>query len=62
LTWLGLSNPYKGLRPFESADRRDFYGREDLINKMVGRLAESDPYARFLAVVGPSGCGKSSLG
>jgi len=61
LTGPGLTNPYKGLRPFETADCRDFYGREDLIEKLVGRLAESDPYARFLAVVGPSGCGKSSL-
>jgi len=61
LTGAGLTNPYKGLRPFESADSRDFYGREDLVEKLVGRLAESDPYSRFLAIVGPSGCGKSSL-
>ena len=61
LIGVGLTNPYKGLRPFETADSRDFYGREDLVEKLVGRLAESDPYARFLAVVGPSGCGKSSL-
>ncbi len=61
LTGVGLTNPYKGLRPFETADSRDFYGREDLVEKLVGRLADCDPYARFLAILGPSGCGKSSL-
>jgi WD40 repeat protein/serine/threonine protein kinase len=61
LAGLGLINPYKGLRPFETADSRDFYGREELVEKLVKRLAEKSPYARFLAVVGPSGCGKSSL-
>ncbi len=61
LTGVGLTNPYKGLRPFETADSRDFYGREDMVEKLIGRLAESEPYARFLAIIGPSGCGKSSL-
>jgi len=50
-------NPYKGLRAFQSADNRDFFGRESLVEKLVKRLGE----ARFLAVVGPSGSGKSSL-
>ena len=53
-------NPYKGLRPFGEADARDFFGRGDLVRRMVARLREAGPEARFLAVVGPSGGGKSS--
>lgn len=56
-----ITNPYKGLRAFEEADATDFFGRETLINQLVGRLSESGEYARFLAVVGPSGSGKSSV-
>ncbi len=54
-------NPYKGLRPFEAADFRDFFGRDRLIKRLVQRLGESGEWSRFLAVVGPSGSGKSSL-
>ncbi|MGD2049071.1 MAG: LuxR C-terminal-related transcriptional regulator, partial [Chloroflexota bacterium] len=54
-------NPYKGLRPFEAADSRDFFGREALIEELIDRLQEMDERARFLAVIGPSGSGKSSL-
>jgi hypothetical protein len=64
-----LENPYKGLRPFGEADADDFFGRETLIQELLGRIAEvGDPAAgskqdltRFLAVVGPSGSGKSSV-
>jgi WD40 repeat protein/class 3 adenylate cyclase len=52
-----VSNPYKGLRAFEEGDAPDFFGREDLVELLVRRLAET----RFLAVVGPSGSGKSSV-
>lgn len=52
-----VRNPYKGLRPFEEADAANFFGREDLTDTLVRRLAET----RFLAVVGPSGSGKSSV-
>jgi WD40 repeat protein/DNA-binding SARP family transcriptional activator len=55
------TNPYKGLRPFQEADAADFFGREALVQRLVARLSEDDPQARFLAVVGPSGCGKSSV-
>jgi WD40 repeat protein/DNA-binding XRE family transcriptional regulator len=63
-----LENPYKGLRAFGEADADDFFGRETLIQELLGRMAEAgDPttgagqeLARFLAVVGPSGSGKSS--
>jgi WD40 repeat protein/transcriptional regulator with XRE-family HTH domain len=64
-----LENPYKGLRSFGEADADDFFGRETLIQELLGRIAEvGDPAAgskqdltRFLAVVGPSGSGKSSV-
>ena len=64
-----IDNPYKGLRAFDEADADDFFGRETLIQDLLGRLAEVDnpeagarqDLARFLAVVGPSGSGKSSL-
>ena len=52
-----VANPYKGLRAFEEADAADFFGREGLVELLVGRLAGT----RFLAVVGPSGSGKSSV-
>ena len=54
-------NPYKGLRAFLEADALDFFGRERVSERLVHRLAEPDPAARFLAVVGPSGSGKSSV-
>ncbi|MBL8055187.1 MAG: protein kinase [Anaerolineales bacterium] len=56
-----LVNPYKGLRPFEAADEADFFGRQALVKRLLGRLAEAGPAARCLAVVGPSGSGKSSV-
>jgi WD40 repeat protein/DNA-binding SARP family transcriptional activator len=54
-------NPYKGLRAFTEADARDFFGRRELIHRLLARLNEADPGSRFLAVVGPSGAGKSSV-
>jgi WD40 repeat protein/class 3 adenylate cyclase len=49
--------PYKGLVPFGAGDADVFFGREQLVEELVGRLDE----APFLAVVAPSGNGKSSL-
>jgi WD40 repeat protein/class 3 adenylate cyclase/energy-coupling factor transporter ATP-binding protein EcfA2 len=49
--------PYKGLVPFEADDTDIFFGREQLVEDLAGRL-ETAP---FLAVVGASGSGKSSL-
>jgi WD40 repeat protein/DNA-binding SARP family transcriptional activator len=54
-------NPYKGLRAFEEADADDFFGREDLIGRLVARMGEETDASRLLAIVGPSGSGKSSL-
>ncbi|MEW6581126.1 MAG: protein kinase [Chloroflexota bacterium] len=53
-------NPYKGLRAFQTADARDFFGREKLVRRLVQHLGGRNKPSRFLAVVGPSGCGKSS--
>jgi WD40 repeat protein/class 3 adenylate cyclase len=49
--------PYKGLEAFQPQDAEFFFGREDLVADLAGRLAGST----FLAVVGPSGSGKSSV-
>lgn len=54
-------NPYKGLRAFQAADARDFFGREKLVERLVRHLGGRTKPSRFLAVVGPSGCGKSSV-
>jgi WD40 repeat protein/DNA-binding SARP family transcriptional activator/class 3 adenylate cyclase len=54
-------NPYKGLRPFTEADARDFFGRGELVHRLIARLKEPGPGSRFVAVVGPSGAGKSSV-
>jgi WD40 repeat protein/serine/threonine protein kinase len=54
---LEVTNPYKGLHAYTEADGDVFFGRQNLIEKLLAHLAES----RFLAIVGPSGSGKSSL-
>ncbi|HEX9940827.1 MAG TPA: TIR domain-containing protein [Thermoanaerobaculia bacterium] len=51
------ARPYRGLQPFDVDDARFFFGREDLIQELLGKLSSG----RFLAVIGPSGSGKSSL-
>jgi WD40 repeat protein/DNA-binding SARP family transcriptional activator len=49
--------PYKGLAPFDTDDAEFFFGRERLVDELVGRLDE----AALLVLIGPSGTGKSSL-
>ena len=49
--------PYRGLLAFEPEDRGYFFGRERVVEELIGRLAAG----RLLAVVGPSGSGKSSV-
>ncbi|MDQ6779222.1 MAG: protein kinase [Actinomycetota bacterium] len=49
--------PYRGLLAFEPRDRHLFFGREEVIGDVLGRIAPG----RLLAVVGASGSGKSSL-
>jgi len=52
-----FTNPFPGLRPFETDEYRLFFGREGQSDQLIMRLQRS----RFLAVVGTSGSGKSSL-
>lgn len=52
-----ITNPFPGLRPFESDEYRLFFGREGQSDALIARLQRS----HFLAVVGTSGSGKSSL-
>ena len=51
------TNPFPGLRPFDTDQHHLFFGREEQVEEALTRLEET----RFLAVVGPSGSGKSSL-
>ena len=52
-----ITNPFPGLRPFETDEYRLFFGREGQSDELIARLQRS----HFLAVVGTSGSGKSSL-
>ncbi|MGZ4191194.1 MAG: nSTAND1 domain-containing NTPase [Solirubrobacteraceae bacterium] len=49
--------PYRGLLAFEAEDRHFFFGREDVVSELVGRVTPG----RLLALVGASGSGKSSV-
>jgi WD40 repeat protein/transcriptional regulator with XRE-family HTH domain len=53
--------PYLGLVPFEERDARLFYGRDELADQLVRRLAERLHGSGILLVTGESGSGKSSL-
>ena len=50
-------NPYKGLEPFDEVDAVDFYGRDDVVDSLLGAVASKG----LVAVVGASGSGKSSV-
>lgn len=51
-------NPYKGLRSFGESDAEDFFGREDLVDRLVRTLRGG---SNLVSLVGPSGSGKSSV-
>jgi class 3 adenylate cyclase/WD40 repeat protein/tRNA A-37 threonylcarbamoyl transferase component Bud32 len=53
----GTECPYRGLLAFEPEDRAFFFGREEVVSELIGRLAPG----RLLAIVGASGSGKSSV-
>src|SRR5580704_4363053 len=57
--WPG--GPYLGLVPFEERDAQLFYGRDELTDQLVRRLAGRLRGAGILLVAGESGSGKSSL-
>src|ERR1700682_5415798 len=52
-----ITNPFPGLRPFQTDEYRLFFGRKGQSDELIARLQR----AHFLAVVGTSGSGKSSL-
>jgi WD40 repeat protein/DNA-binding SARP family transcriptional activator/ABC-type Fe3+/spermidine/putrescine transport system ATPase subunit len=49
--------PFQGLQYFDEADADRFFGREQLVDRLVERLQTE----RFLTLVGASGSGKSSI-
>ena len=51
------SNPYRGLFAFDEQHADDFYGREEMVQRLMATV-QQEP---LTAVVGPSGSGKSSL-
>src|SRR5215210_5945551 len=51
------SNPFVGLRPFESSESLLFFGRQEQTLELLQRLHQH----HFVAVIGSSGSGKSSL-
>ncbi|WP_052954523.1 ATP-binding protein [Microvirga vignae] len=57
MTSVSATQPFPGLRPFETADHPFYFGREE----QVGYLRAMLQQRRFVAVVGTSGSGKSSL-
>src|SRR5262252_618532 len=57
--WPG--GPYLGLVPFEERDARLFYGRDELADRLVRRLADRLDGPGILLVAGEAGSGKSSL-
>jgi len=52
-----LTNPFPGLRPFESNEAHLFFGRE----RHIAEIERKINVFRFVSVVGNSGSGKSSL-
>ena len=57
--WAGC--PYLGLVPFEEREARVFYGRGELADQLVQKLAARLDGTGILLVTGESGTGKSSL-
>jgi WD40 repeat protein len=53
-----LPCPYPGMRPFAETEAGRFFGRDQEIDELIGRLDHGE---REIYVVGPSGSGKSSL-
>jgi cellulose biosynthesis protein BcsQ/energy-coupling factor transporter ATP-binding protein EcfA2 len=52
-----IGPPYKGLSSYKEADAPTFFGREELIDRIIRNLEDS----RFVTLVGPSGSGKTSV-
>ena len=54
-------NPFRGLRPFDETDSEEFFGRDALIEVLLGRVTGCGHGGALTMVVGGSGSGKSSL-
>ena len=54
------SNPYRGLEPFDEADKELFFGRQQVINELYTHLFKREKQP-LTVVLGASGTGKSSL-
>jgi WD40 repeat protein/energy-coupling factor transporter ATP-binding protein EcfA2 len=61
--WEDDRSPFPGLRPFDVAQHRVFFGRVGETGELAELLRSPAEHAKaaLLLVVGPSGCGKSSL-
>jgi WD40 repeat protein len=59
--WDDTRPPYPGLRAFQLDDAAVFFGRENELSELLGRLQTSLHRSASLTLVGPSGSGKSSL-
>ncbi|MER5430189.1 hypothetical protein [Streptomyces sp. NPDC002588] len=55
-----LPCPYPGMEPFQAEDSDRFFGRDDLVADLLGKVCEP-PGASPLVLLGPSGVGKSSV-
>ena len=49
--------PYQGLKAFEAEQKQFFFGRKQVVRKILGKLAQNP----FVPIIGPSGSGKSSV-
>jgi formylglycine-generating enzyme required for sulfatase activity len=56
-TTIAEAPPYKGLQAFDEPDAPFFFGREELVEEMIGALHRGS----FLAVIGASSIGKTSV-
>jgi DNA-binding SARP family transcriptional activator len=56
-----VENPYLGLRAFDDGDADRFFGRDRLVDEIVGRLSGDGVRSRCVVLIGPSGSGKSSV-
>lgn len=59
------SNKLRGLRAFDEADAPWFFGRDQVVEQLIGRLSTitnaNTGTPRFVALVGPRAIGKSSI-
>ena len=54
-------NPYRGLRAFTAEDAASFFGRDDLVRRLVDAVERRSSSARLVVLAGASGSGKSSV-